>query len=131
MANLFMHYAFDTWLERNYPVAEFERYADDAIVHCVTECQARCSATRWLGMSASRWVGMTATGKAPPTRQAGPGGARVVVAVAGLSWSAVGACDGGGDQADVGLVEGAQDLGEVDGDVVVAEAGGDAQDAGF
>jgi hypothetical protein len=90
-----------------------------------------CSATRWLGMSASRWVGMTGDGKGPAGGPAGPGGGRVVVVVAGLSWSAVGAGDGGGDQADVGVVEGAQDLGEVDGDVVVAEAGGDAQDAGF
>ena len=62
---------------------------------------------------------------------AGPGGARVVAVVAGLSWSAVRAGDGGGDQGDVGVVEAAQDAGEVDGDVVVAEAGGDAQDGGF
>ncbi len=62
---------------------------------------------------------------------AGPGGVRVVVAVAGLSWSAVRAGDGGGDQGDVGRVEAAQDAGEVDGAVVVAEAGGDAQDGSF
>jgi RNA-directed DNA polymerase len=41
LANLFMHYAFDTWLAREYPTVEFERYADDAVVHCVTERQAR------------------------------------------------------------------------------------------
>jgi len=41
LANLFMHYAFDTWLAREYPAVEFERYADDAVVHCVTERQAR------------------------------------------------------------------------------------------
>jgi len=41
LANLFMHYAFDSWLEREFPTAEFERYADDAVVHCVTERQAR------------------------------------------------------------------------------------------
>ena len=41
LANLFMHYAFDTWLARNYPGVQFERYADDAIVHCATERQAR------------------------------------------------------------------------------------------
>src|SRR5690349_2359463 len=35
-----MHYAFDSWLEREFPVVEFERYADDAVVHCVTERQA-------------------------------------------------------------------------------------------
>ena len=41
LANLFMHYAFDTWLAREYPRVRFERYADDAVVHCVTERQAR------------------------------------------------------------------------------------------
>jgi len=41
LANLFMHYAFDTWLEREFPAVEFERFADDAVVHCATERQAR------------------------------------------------------------------------------------------
>ncbi|MFC0437715.1 group II intron reverse transcriptase/maturase [Kutzneria buriramensis] len=40
LANLFMHYAFDSWLEREFPAVEFERYADDAVVHCVTLRQA-------------------------------------------------------------------------------------------
>jgi RNA-directed DNA polymerase len=41
LANLFMHYAFDTWLEREFPAVRFERYADDAVVHCATEWQAK------------------------------------------------------------------------------------------
>ena len=41
LANLFMHYAFDTWLARAFPAVEFERFADDAVVHCATERQAR------------------------------------------------------------------------------------------
>ncbi len=41
LANLFLHYAFDAWMEREFPSVEFERYADDAVVHCVTEKQAR------------------------------------------------------------------------------------------
>jgi RNA-directed DNA polymerase len=41
LANLFLHYAFDSWLGREFPAAEFERYADDAVVHCATERQAR------------------------------------------------------------------------------------------
>lgn len=41
LANLFLHYAFDLWMERNYPTLPFERYADDAIVHCKSEAQAR------------------------------------------------------------------------------------------
>jgi RNA-directed DNA polymerase len=40
LANLFMHYAFDTWLAREFPTVEFERYADDAVVHCATRRQA-------------------------------------------------------------------------------------------
>jgi len=41
LANLFMHYAFDLFLTREFPAVQFERYADDAVVHCVTERQAR------------------------------------------------------------------------------------------
>ena len=40
LANLFMHYAFDTWMAREFPAVPFERYADDAVVHCVSERQA-------------------------------------------------------------------------------------------
>jgi group II intron reverse transcriptase/maturase len=40
LANLFMHYAFDLWLEREFPLVRFERYADDAVIHCVSEHQA-------------------------------------------------------------------------------------------
>jgi len=41
LANLFMHYAFDAWMTREYPGIRFERFADDVVVHCVTERQAR------------------------------------------------------------------------------------------
>src|ERR1035441_6154656 len=41
LANLFMHYASDTWLAREFPLVRFERYADDAVIHCVSEHQAR------------------------------------------------------------------------------------------
>ncbi|WP_219826056.1 group II intron reverse transcriptase/maturase [Nonomuraea typhae] len=41
LANLFMHYAFDVWLAREFPTVESERYADDAVVYCATERQAR------------------------------------------------------------------------------------------
>jgi RNA-directed DNA polymerase len=40
LANLFMHYAFDVWMARNYPGCPFERYADDAVVHCASRRQA-------------------------------------------------------------------------------------------
>jgi RNA-directed DNA polymerase len=41
LANLFLHYAFDEWMRREYPTIPFERYADDAICHCASEQQAR------------------------------------------------------------------------------------------
>ncbi|MFC0180184.1 reverse transcriptase domain-containing protein, partial [Thorsellia kenyensis] len=41
LANLFLHYTFDKWMEREFPTLPFERYADDAIIHCVSEKQAQ------------------------------------------------------------------------------------------
>jgi RNA-directed DNA polymerase len=41
LANLFMHYAFDVWMAREFPAVRFERFVDDAVVHCVSERQAR------------------------------------------------------------------------------------------
>ena len=40
LANLFMHYAFDAWMARTYPAVTFERYCDDAVVHCRSKAQA-------------------------------------------------------------------------------------------
>ena len=40
LANLFLHYAFDKWMQRIHPDNPFERYADDAIVHCRSEAEA-------------------------------------------------------------------------------------------
>ena len=40
LANLFMHYAFDAWMVRQFPGCPFERYADDAVVHCTSRRQA-------------------------------------------------------------------------------------------
>lgn len=41
LANLFLHYAFDMWLARQFPDCPFERYADDAVVHCRSLDRAR------------------------------------------------------------------------------------------
>ena len=41
IANLFLHYAFDRWLARVFPGVAFERYVDDAVVHCVSRAQAQ------------------------------------------------------------------------------------------
>lgn len=40
LANTFLHHAFDKWMEREFPAVEFERYADDIIVHCKFLTQA-------------------------------------------------------------------------------------------
>jgi len=40
LANLYLHYAFDKWMQESYPTIPFERYADDIIVHCRSEKQA-------------------------------------------------------------------------------------------
>ena len=40
LANLFMHYAFDAWMKRKFPLAWWERYCDDVVVHCKSEQQA-------------------------------------------------------------------------------------------
>ena len=40
LANLFLHYAFEKWMERDFPTVPFERYADDVVCHCSTEFQA-------------------------------------------------------------------------------------------
>ncbi len=41
LANLFLHYAFDRWMQRYFPSNPFERYADDVIAHCHSETEAR------------------------------------------------------------------------------------------
>lgn len=40
LANLFLHYAFDSWMARAFPGVPFERYVDDAVVHCTSQRQA-------------------------------------------------------------------------------------------
>jgi RNA-directed DNA polymerase len=40
LANLYLHYAQDEWLRRNYSNNPFERYADDSVIHCKSEKEA-------------------------------------------------------------------------------------------
>lgn len=40
LMNLFMHYAFDKWMQRQFPQCPFARYADDSVVHCRTKSEA-------------------------------------------------------------------------------------------
>jgi RNA-directed DNA polymerase len=41
LANLYLHYAFDRWLVWEFPAVTFERYCDDAVIHCASQEQAR------------------------------------------------------------------------------------------
>ncbi len=41
LANIFLRYSFDRWMDREVPGVPFERFADDGGVHCVSEAQAR------------------------------------------------------------------------------------------
>jgi len=40
LSNLFMHYAFDTWMKREYPDLPWCRYADDGLAHCRSQAEA-------------------------------------------------------------------------------------------
>ena len=40
LANLYLHYSFDKWMEINFAEIPFVRYADDMVIHCKTEAQA-------------------------------------------------------------------------------------------
>jgi RNA-directed DNA polymerase len=52
LANLFLHYGLDAWMTRKFPDIPFERFADDVVLHCVSERQAQfvraCVARRLL-----------------------------------------------------------------------------------
>ncbi|WP_439490780.1 group II intron reverse transcriptase/maturase [Algoriphagus sp.] len=41
LANLYLHVALDEWMRKFHPEKPFERYADDVVVHCKTEKQAK------------------------------------------------------------------------------------------
>lgn len=41
LANLFLHYALDKWLTKDYPQVKFVRYADDVIIHVNSEQEAQ------------------------------------------------------------------------------------------
>ncbi len=40
LANLYLHEVFDQWMQEEFKDVSWERYADDIIVHCVSEKQA-------------------------------------------------------------------------------------------
>lgn len=41
LANLFLHYAFDRWMDTLFGQVPWVRYADDVVIHCQTEVEAQ------------------------------------------------------------------------------------------
>jgi len=41
LSNLFLHYDLDRWISNAYPQNQWARYADDGIIHCRTEAEAK------------------------------------------------------------------------------------------
>ena len=39
-ANIYLHHAFDKWMDESYPKNPFERYADDIVIHCHSKGEA-------------------------------------------------------------------------------------------
>jgi RNA-directed DNA polymerase len=58
LANLFMHYAFDLWMAREFPSVRFERYVDDVVVHCTSQAQARTVRAAIAGRLAQVGLGL-------------------------------------------------------------------------
>ena len=50
LSNLYLHYAFDQWMKRNYPTQPFERYADDGAPRMLNskEKKERCNAIKQM-----------------------------------------------------------------------------------
>lgn len=46
LANLFLHYVLDAWMRRELRSVRFCRYADDGVIHCKSEEQARLALKR-------------------------------------------------------------------------------------
>lgn len=46
ISNLFLHYAFDMWMQRQFPDVPFERYADDVVCHSQWQADALISELR-------------------------------------------------------------------------------------
>jgi len=41
LANLYMHHTYDEWMGKHFPAVKFERFADDILLHCSSEKQAK------------------------------------------------------------------------------------------
>jgi RNA-directed DNA polymerase len=57
LANIYLHYAFDKWMDEVNPQYPFERYADDIIIHCNSKQEAE----RILSQLANRMQGYELT----------------------------------------------------------------------
>lgn len=58
LTNLFMHYAFDWWMKQKHPQNPWERYADDGLIHCWTEEEAKTLLLQLNGRMAECKLGL-------------------------------------------------------------------------
>ena len=61
LANIFLHVAFDKWMEKYHPEKPFVRYADDIVIHCKTEKQVTRPVARGQ-RDCGRWSGLRLAG---------------------------------------------------------------------
>ena len=86
LANIFLHYALDLWLFREFPAVPFERYADDVILHCKSKAQAEllrdaiierlATVGLELNLDKTRVVYCKCAARRPVVSPAQPGGTR-------------------------------------------------------
>lgn len=46
LANLYLHYTLDKWIDKHFKGLPFVRYADDVIIHCTSEVEAKSVLSR-------------------------------------------------------------------------------------
>ena len=63
LANLFMHYVFDSWMIKKFSNCPWERYADDGIIHCTTRKQAEFCVGYVKGTDVTVWTEYTSREK--------------------------------------------------------------------
>ena len=98
LSALFLHYAFDLWMNRTHPDLPWCRYADDGLVHCRTEQEAEALRAelqaRLTEFSPPRDVS-TAIRRAPSCRLLQGATSRIILAKAMTAIRTISPCFGG------------------------------------
>ncbi|GAA4444141.1 hypothetical protein GCM10023091_33850 [Ravibacter arvi] len=54
LANIYLHFALNKWMEIHFPKARFERYCDDIVIHCRSQKQALYLKSKVIGRMGER-----------------------------------------------------------------------------